>query len=116
MWKDYSGNYEVSQDGQVRNKKTGRIMKPYLKHNGYLAIDLLIDGKKQKWRINRLVLVVWCPRDDMRSLESHHINHIRTDNRLCNLMWTTKQENLKFRDERKKQRGNESEQLWIMSF
>lgn len=113
MWKDYDDKYEVSINGEVRNKKTQRILKPYMKHNGYLAIDLWNKNEKKKWRINRLMLHVWSPCENMDLLESHHINHNRTDNRLCNLMWTTKQENIRYRDERKKQKH---EQLWVYAF
>ena len=38
MWKDIKGfdNYEVSTEGQVRNKKTGLILKGYCGTWGYL--------------------------------------------------------------------------------
>lgn len=43
---DYD-NYEVSSLGNVRNKNTGRILKPSCK-GGYLSIGLSKLGKKVK--------------------------------------------------------------------
>ena len=42
VWKDivdYDEKYEVSSLGNVRNKKTGRILKPVVK-GGYLSVGL----------------------------------------------------------------------------
>lgn len=40
--KNFEG-YEVSNDGFVRNKKTGRILKPYLnRKGGYERIDIRV--------------------------------------------------------------------------
>lgn len=38
-------NYEVSEDGQVRNIKTGRILKPYDGKRGYYTYGLRRDGE-----------------------------------------------------------------------
>ena len=45
-WIDAKGfnNYEISNDGYVRNKKTKKILKPYLNRpGGYYRVD--IEGK-----------------------------------------------------------------------
>ena len=94
-WKDYRG-YLVSNQGRIKNKH-GHILTPYLKHNGYEAIDLRVDGNVEKYRVNRLVAYVWLPLPTEEGLECHHINSIRDDNRACNLQWITKQENNRIR-------------------
>ena len=40
-WKliDEDSKYEVNKEGQVRNVKTGRLLKPFLSHNGYLKVS-----------------------------------------------------------------------------
>lgn len=45
-WKliDENSKYEVNNEGQVRNVKTRRLLKPFLSHNGYLKVSL--GGKK----------------------------------------------------------------------
>lgn len=96
MWREYGG-YEVSMYGQVKGKR-GNIIKPYLKHNGYYAIDLYVDGKKEKHRLNRLVAKVWLPSPTEEGLECHHINANRLDNSAFNLQWVSKQENIRQRD------------------
>lgn len=43
MWKPvkgFEGFYEVSDKGEVRNAKTGKLRKLYVKKNGYIDIDL----------------------------------------------------------------------------
>lgn len=47
----FNENYEVSDMGNVRNKRTGRILKPEVVHNGYLRVTI---GKK-RYRVHRLV-------------------------------------------------------------
>ena len=53
IWKliDEDSKYEVNNEGQVRNVKTGRLLKPFLSHNGYLRVSL--GGKNRM--IHRLV-------------------------------------------------------------
>lgn len=85
MWKTISEtHYEVSETGQVRNIRTGRILKPQ-EHNGYLYVNL--NGHNR--RIHRLVLETYKPCDGMDAMHADHINFIRGDNRVENLRWLT---------------------------
>lgn len=47
MWKTIEGfeNYEVSNNGEVRNKKTGRILKNSTAPNGYLRVNLRANNQ-----------------------------------------------------------------------
>ena len=74
-------NYEVSDLGNVRNKKSGTILKGGYK-NGYMRVDL----QKQKLYIHRLVATAFIE-NPLNKLDVDHINHIRDDNRSCNLQW-----------------------------
>ena len=42
MWKTIEDkpNYEVNQSGQVRNKKTGKILKHFVRKDGYCQVML----------------------------------------------------------------------------
>ena len=108
IWKlitGYDGKYEVSDFGNVRNAKTGRIMK-LQNHNGYLRVSLNNNGKKL-WLVHRLVLETFLPIDGK---EVNHKNHITSDNRLENLEWCTRSENCRFR---KKRMGLSSQYLGV---
>lgn len=45
----FDGIYSVSNYGEVRNNKTGKLMKPRKNEKGYLRIGLTTNGK-QKFR------------------------------------------------------------------
>ena len=95
MYKKIEGynNYEVSDEGQVRNIKTGRILKPYSQTNyGHLKVTLSENRKQKTFLIHRLVLETFvgpCP----SGMECCHNNGIASDNRLKNLRWDTHRSN-----------------------
>ena len=53
---DYTGLYEVSNLGMVKNSKTGRILKPRKSNRGYLYVDLSKDGKQERFSIFKIQL------------------------------------------------------------
>ena len=81
--------YEVSNLGRLRNKKTKVIAKGTIKKNGYVDVSV----NNQNYRLHRLVLQTWCPNEDYEELTVDHINGNRSDNRLENLRWATREEN-----------------------
>lgn len=101
----WDGAYEVSNLGRVkslpkmvncpqgiRETKT-RIMKPKAHSKGYQKVVLRLAGKIDEWLVHRLVLAAFegpCP----DGKEAAHNNGVRTDNRLSNLRYATKQENM----------------------
>lgn len=62
IWKliDENSKYEVNREGQVRNVKTGKLLKPFISHNGYLKVSL--SGKHRM--IHRLVALAFLPNPD----------------------------------------------------
>ena len=102
IWKnsDYE-NYQFSNTGKARNSKTGKILKPYPDKQGYLGIAVYIkESKKQKRiQVHREVakLFVDVPEHlkhiPINQLQIDHYNEIKSDNRACNLHWTTPKEN-----------------------
>lgn len=83
--------YEVSNLGNVRNKKTGRILKPNLNRpGGYQRVN--IQGRHKY--VHRLVADSFFDGDHDK-LDVNHIDGDKTNNALPNLEWCTRKENLR---------------------
>lgn len=89
----YEHAYQVSDRGNVRNIRTGKLLKPHQKKNGYLSVKLYLDKKATSHYIHRLVADAFLSNPD--KLETvNHKNLDKTDNRLCNLEYMTLQDNI----------------------
>ena len=96
IWKDVKDcedRYEISNQGKIRSKIDGSILRPPLRL-GYELMSLIKnDGFKKQFFIHRLVAQTFIPNPDHKP-EVNHINKIRNDNRVENLEWNTAAENL----------------------
>lgn len=81
-------NYEVSNQGHVRNRATGKILKPYLDPHGYFSFRLANNKVQTKKYMHRLVAEAFIENPDKLPLVDH-INRDRLDNRLENLRWSS---------------------------
>jgi len=98
MWKqiaDYP-NYEVSNEGEVRNSKTNRILKFFLA-NGYCNIKLCNEIDKKHFYIHRLVAMAFLPQLEDK-LFVDHIDRNKLNNNVSNLRWVSSSENSYNRD------------------
>lgn len=95
-WKDiiYNDKYQVSSLGEVRNKETGKILKPKINRQNYHEVKFRVDGILKGFRLNRLVAIHFIPNDNPDRIEVNHINAIHEDNNVSNLEWVTPEENL----------------------
>lgn len=93
-------NYAISKDGKVwskprrRSSKRGIWIKSRQTNCGYIHCGLYQDNQVHWVLIHRLVLETYvgsCP----DGMETRHLNGVRTDNRLDNLCWGIKKENMK---------------------
>jgi len=85
-YREYKG-YKVYSDGSVLGLR-GKFVKPYKSNTGYDRIG--IDGKKVS--VHRLVMALFIGESE---LDVNHINGVKTDNRLENLEYVSRKENIK---------------------
>ena len=87
----YEGLYKINILGDVM--RNGIVRKPYVSNRGYKRVCLSKDGKKKKYLIHRLIMLHFVPNPS--NLECvDHINRIKHDNRIENLRWVSKRDNI----------------------
>ena len=100
MWKDIinCSNYEVSNNGEVRNKTTKHILKNYIMPNGYCQVSIKMDGdsKFTKKYVHRLVAEIFLDNPENKR-EVNHKDGNKENNSLENLEWITSSDNQKHR-------------------
>ena len=85
-------NYQVSNLGNVKNIKTGRILKQRLKKNGYKDITLCVNSNKYTKLVHQLVAGAFLENIENKTCVDH-INNDRQNNNINNLRYATIIEN-----------------------
>ena len=109
--KDWEDLYQVSNLARVRsvervvqfgNRKRlvkSQILKQTLNKNGYLSVTLCNGKITKRCYIHRLVAQAFIHNDNpLKKTEIDHKNRIKTDNRIENLRWVDRPEQLENRD------------------
>lgn len=88
-------NYFITDDGKVISYKFSKpkVMKTWLQKSGYENVKLCKNNKTYNFLIHRLVADAFIPNPNNLP-EINHKNKIRNDNRVENLEWCTRLENL----------------------
>ena len=84
--------YQVSNFGTVisfKQTKQGKLLKPQKDRYGYIYYGF---GKK-KMKAHRLVMMAFCPCENMDNLQVSHLDDNKENNCLSNLCWATAKEN-----------------------
>ena len=85
-------NYMVSNFGNVKNTKTGRILKASIDSEGYYKVSLSKEGKSTTKNNHRLVAIAFLENLENKNCVDH-INNNKLNNNLTNLRWATTKEN-----------------------
>lgn len=107
IWKDVpgmEGRFQVSNCGRVRSldretvgkngfprRLRGRILKPIKHTHGYVCACL---DRQQRFLVHRLVMMAFVGKSPEGMTDVNHRNGIKTDNRLDNLEYCTRQHNV----------------------
>ena len=110
---NYEGLYQVSNFGNVKNIRTGKLLKPFKNTYGYLYLNLSKNGTKRKVRVHRLVAQSFIP-NPQNLPQVNHKDEIRTNNSVDNLEWCDAQYNNNYGTRTK--RSAESHQKPILQF
>lgn len=85
--------YSVSNMGNVKNLRTGKVLNPSIRPDGYKSVLLSRDGKKMSIRVHQLVAQYFLEKSESKT-DINHKNGVKHDNRAENLEWCTKGENM----------------------
>jgi len=107
----YEGLYKINRLGDVVSVKRGIVLKSNLGIRGYKRVCLSKDGKKNFYKIHRLIMLHFIPNPN--NLECvDHINRIKHDNRIENLRWVSKRDNSINREDVEKRKGHIQTRLY----
>lgn len=86
-------HYIISRCGKLFNIRTKKYVKGWKNSGGYRRVWLINGKKRIKFYLHRLVAIthICLPEEE---LEVHHLNGVRDDNRVENLQWVTREENM----------------------
>jgi hypothetical protein len=90
--KDYP-NYEINQDGIVRNISKGNLMKWIDNGKGYKSVKLYNKKGGRLCLVHRLVMTTFTEIQENKDV--NHIDGNKSNNSVENLEWVTKKENMR---------------------
>ena len=86
--------YEINKMGQVRNKKTGKILKTVVKHDdGYPCCSIYLNGKVYFRRNHIMVARQFLPNPENKPIVNH-IDENKQNSCIDNLEWVTPTQNI----------------------
>jgi hypothetical protein len=85
--------YRVLENLSILNTKTNNILKPWLNTNGYLYVDVSVNGKIKKIAIHKLIAEAFIPNPECKT-QINHKDGNKLNNLVSNLEWCSPKENI----------------------
>lgn len=92
----YEGLYAATKDGRIWSCRNKIFLKPSIKKDFKCEVNLHKDGKTKYYAIHRLVMMTWCPCENMDKMQVNHKDENRLNNSLDNLEWCTGEYNINY--------------------
>ena len=101
---DSRGKYYISTHGRVKSYqgRYAKLLKPYTNQHGYLRVDIN-SSRRRTYLVHQLVALAFIPNDN--PIEKDTIDHIdldKTNNRVDNLRWLSRADNIRVYQKQKK--------------
>ena len=91
----YEGLYEISNLGNVKSLRSGRLMKKSKNNVGYEMLTLTKDKTQKTYLIHRLVALTFIP-NPLDLPEINHKDEVKNNNCVENLEWCSRDYNLNY--------------------
>lgn len=91
--REFDTKYSVREDGRVWNNETNKEVSAWKDKNGYKIVSLRMKHKTINRRVARLVAEAFIPNPDGLP-EVNHIDEDKSNDRICNLEWVTRSQNM----------------------
>lgn len=85
-------NYSVSEEGVLKNDKTGRLIQGTQLSSEYIKVTLTIEGQFKTLQMHRIVAETWIPNPEKLPIVHHKDNNPHNNN-VNNLQWISVKEN-----------------------
>ena len=95
VWKDidgYEGLYQISNFGNVKRLKTGKLKKPEITNKGYYMVDLYKNNVRKKFTIHRLIAKAFIDNPRNKKIVNHKDGN-KLNNDISNLEWSSYSQN-----------------------
>lgn len=106
-------NYEVSNFGNIRNLRTGKMLTPCINDQGYLVVCLTSKGQKFTKSIHTLIAKTFLG-DLSDRYVAYHIDRNKLNNRSDNISWGTRSYIIKRAYENKHRRAPKIKRLRVI--
>ncbi|MAH47878.1 hypothetical protein CMI37_18800 [Candidatus Pacearchaeota archaeon] len=92
VWAQVVAGYYISNLGRFWH---GRLLRGSISQNGYRVFTVFSGGSRKSTVAHRMVLKAFVgPPPTSEHTDARHLNGDKADNRLCNLAWGTRSENM----------------------
>ena len=93
-----SNTYSISEDGEIKNIKTGRTISQREDKDGYMVCNLSTTNKRQQtFKVHRLVALMYVENDNPEvKVQVNHKDENKKNNHYSNLEWCTLHYNINY--------------------